>query len=348
MIVTTTNTVEGASIARYLDPISKNVVLGSNVFSDLGASITDFFGGRSNIYENKLSRIYVDVIDALKREATLRRADALLGLAINIDEISGSGKQMFMITATATPVIFKEAPVSSSHTNNTVSGDLLADKVRAKRLIDENPTIYTVTNKDISLILRTAFDEFAPLVAKFIDDDLTKYPDLKEKQEKLLTYFRFADGNFAKKYLYELLKDSSHTDQYRSRVLTLVRNFGLIDYNSALELLKTGDNWAKKAAVYIFREQTDIVTQDDISAMKNIYGDGLIKEFSEDVEYKTDKGILGTKEVWTCKCGSSVKRNDNTCSQCGRDKRGFILSEISPEEVQQLINDRIDILNNIL
>ena len=47
MIVTTTNSIEGREISRYNDPIAANVVIGTTVFSDIGANYVDFFGGRS-------------------------------------------------------------------------------------------------------------------------------------------------------------------------------------------------------------------------------------------------------------------------------------------------------------
>ncbi|WP_418360285.1 heavy metal-binding domain-containing protein [Sphingobacterium detergens] len=48
MIVTTTNSIEGREISRYNDPIAANVVIGTNIFSDIGASYLGFFGGRSS------------------------------------------------------------------------------------------------------------------------------------------------------------------------------------------------------------------------------------------------------------------------------------------------------------
>ncbi|MGJ1194164.1 heavy metal-binding domain-containing protein [Sphingobacterium siyangense] len=45
MIVTTTN-------SNF--PIAANVVIGTNIFSDIGASYVDFFGGRSNSYKKEL------------------------------------------------------------------------------------------------------------------------------------------------------------------------------------------------------------------------------------------------------------------------------------------------------
>src|SRR5690554_1803022 len=105
IITTTTNTLEGWSIEEYLSPISVNVVVGANILSDIAASWTDFFGGRSTSYEKKLQDIYQQAISNLGNKAKTIGANCILGLKIDIDEISGKGNQMFMITAIGTPVI---------------------------------------------------------------------------------------------------------------------------------------------------------------------------------------------------------------------------------------------------
>ena len=46
MIVTTTNSIEGYTIRKYLGVVNANVVIGTNLFSDIAASLTDVFGGR--------------------------------------------------------------------------------------------------------------------------------------------------------------------------------------------------------------------------------------------------------------------------------------------------------------
>jgi len=47
MIVTTTNSIEGREISRYNDPIATNVVIGTNIFSEIAAGYEDFCGSRS-------------------------------------------------------------------------------------------------------------------------------------------------------------------------------------------------------------------------------------------------------------------------------------------------------------
>ena len=45
MIITTTNTIENATIEKYLGEVTTNLVIGTGFFSDFTAQLTDFFGG---------------------------------------------------------------------------------------------------------------------------------------------------------------------------------------------------------------------------------------------------------------------------------------------------------------
>ncbi len=77
-------------------PIAANVVIGTNIFSDIGASYVDFFGGRSTSYEKKMQETYKRVTETLKQRAQAIRADAIIGLSVDIDKTSGKGNQLFM------------------------------------------------------------------------------------------------------------------------------------------------------------------------------------------------------------------------------------------------------------
>ncbi|WP_286895758.1 MULTISPECIES: YbjQ family protein [Sphingobacterium] len=93
MIVTTTNSIEGREISRYNDPIAANVVIGTTVFRDIGASYVDFFGGRSTSYEKKMQEMYKRVTATLKQRAQAIRADAIIGLSVDINEPPRKGSE---------------------------------------------------------------------------------------------------------------------------------------------------------------------------------------------------------------------------------------------------------------
>lgn len=108
MIVTTTNSVEGYSIRKYIGVVNANVVIGTNLFSDIAASLTDVFGGRSGSYKSKLTTIYDEVMKELIGKAESYHADAIVGLHVDFDEISGGGKSMFMVSASGTAITLEK------------------------------------------------------------------------------------------------------------------------------------------------------------------------------------------------------------------------------------------------
>src|SRR3546814_2055041 len=56
MITTTTDSIDGRKVAGYLGIVSGAAVMGTNVFRDFFAGITDILGGRSGGYEKELRK----------------------------------------------------------------------------------------------------------------------------------------------------------------------------------------------------------------------------------------------------------------------------------------------------
>lgn len=107
-IITTSPIIENHTIIEYLGPIISNEVLGVNAISDCIASFSDFFGGASGTYRSKLEDLKRTVLSDLRNQALDQGADAIVGLNIAFNEISGKGKQMFMATATGTAVKLRQ------------------------------------------------------------------------------------------------------------------------------------------------------------------------------------------------------------------------------------------------
>ena len=53
MIVTTTANVDGREVEEYLGIVFGEVITGINVLRDIGAGLRNFFGGRSEGYEQE-------------------------------------------------------------------------------------------------------------------------------------------------------------------------------------------------------------------------------------------------------------------------------------------------------
>ena len=104
MKVTTTSTLQDIEIIEYLNTLSSSVVIGMNAFNDFKSSVTDFFGGPSNSYIALLEKVKKEAVDELKRKAGFLKADYIIGLTINTEEISAQGKSMLMVSTLGTAV----------------------------------------------------------------------------------------------------------------------------------------------------------------------------------------------------------------------------------------------------
>ena len=121
------------NVIKYLGVINTNIVLGTNIFSDIGASFTDFFGGTSSTYQKKRQSIYDTSIKTLKVKAKNIGANAILSLSIDFDEISGGNKSMFMISVSGTAVIINYGTTKTKNidfnSKESISIDLLENKL---------------------------------------------------------------------------------------------------------------------------------------------------------------------------------------------------------------------------
>ncbi|HEX6980761.1 MAG TPA: heavy metal-binding domain-containing protein [Alphaproteobacteria bacterium] len=104
MIITSTDGIEGKRIAAYLGIVSGEAVMGTNVFRDLFAGITDILGGRSGGYEKELRKAKALALEAMAEEAKALGADAIVGMDLDYQSLGGKDRQMLMVAANGTAV----------------------------------------------------------------------------------------------------------------------------------------------------------------------------------------------------------------------------------------------------
>jgi uncharacterized protein YbjQ (UPF0145 family) len=102
MIITTTPTLEGRSIAEYRGLVTGEAILGANIFKDLFAGIRDIVGGRSGAYEEELAKARTIALEEMEAVAASMGADAVVGVDLDYETV-GQGS-MLMVTASGTAV----------------------------------------------------------------------------------------------------------------------------------------------------------------------------------------------------------------------------------------------------
>jgi uncharacterized protein YbjQ (UPF0145 family) len=106
MLVTTTPTIEGKKIVRYLGLVSGEAILGANIVKDVFARITDIVGGRSGSYESELRQAKELALSEMELKAQSLGGNAVIGVDLDYETI-GQGS-MLMVSASGTAVAYEE------------------------------------------------------------------------------------------------------------------------------------------------------------------------------------------------------------------------------------------------
>jgi uncharacterized protein YbjQ (UPF0145 family) len=106
MILTTTPTIEGKIITKYLGLVNGDAILGANLFKDFFARITDIVGGRSAAYERELRKAKEIALQELSEQASALGGNAVVGIDIDYETI---GDSMLMVSANGTAVVYKDS-----------------------------------------------------------------------------------------------------------------------------------------------------------------------------------------------------------------------------------------------
>lgn len=328
IITTSTDSIEGTTIEKYIDVISTNVVVGTNFFSDFGASITDLFGGLSDTYQTKLQKIYRIGIDKLKTKATNLGANAIVGLKIDFDEISGKGKAMFMISTFGTAVkvreIKKDNKIKLSESDLVIGLEILEQEYNKRIIVDKLIDKKLPTQEDWQFLLSTPIKEIAPIILELYLEKLNKDQNFLSELEKLLmantsNFFRNLDENEAVEILYGNITNN------RYAITEIINSNNLFSAQKVLDLI---NNDEIDIAVDCLSINKNYYTKEDLNLMEEIVA------FFENLEDlgKIDlvKGVLGkTKEKYICPDGHPNNPEVRYCKSCNKNIKGLKENQVN-------------------
>ena len=103
MLLTTTNNIEGRTVAEYKALVTGETIIGANIFRDFFAGIRDIVGGRSASYEKVLKEAKDTAIKEMIERARQYGADAIIGIDLDYETL-GENNGMMMVTASGTAV----------------------------------------------------------------------------------------------------------------------------------------------------------------------------------------------------------------------------------------------------
>lgn len=322
-IISTTDDIEGCPIKKYIDVINVNTVVGTNVFSDIAASFTDFFGGKSTSYKNKLESMFNDVKEKLKQKAINIGANAIVGLRMDFDEISGKDKSMFMVSASGTACI-----IDFKQSNYTENKELThVDQQALENEINRRQVILDVTNNKTSINEWFEFLMENPQV-ELIDsllDIYIYYWNLKNET----TLFNIARvlSVLPKEAL--LPKVYEKYIEYNNAIRKLIRDCYLFDPKYILPLFDTNVD----AAINIIDTKSESYSREDIDLMLKIKSKIEILPDTGKIEI-VKSGIIGKEQKkFICQNGHKNDPDFEFCERCGLNIKG--LTQVKVNKINQ-------------
>src|SRR3990170_3158853 len=276
-LVTTTPSMDGYKIKSYLGPVTANIIAGTGLFSDIAASFTDVFGGRSESYQKQLSAINNEVIKKLITTAQQFRANAIVGLKLDFDEISGKAKQMFMVSATGTAVYVESLQAETDNKrgmNRIVTADELNDRLKILDILDslekgddlDDPNDWNLLRK---YKVKDAAKSIFEIILKLKSNPQESY-SLESFIPNAKQYFlSFADEEL-KEMIYPIILDLEKILKLFYFVKEIVELENLLDFNYIMQMLESDSLLIKKCSLILLKLDKAYYTYEDIEIIKNI------------------------------------------------------------------------------
>jgi len=328
--VTTTSSFDGVEIIEYLEPVTSHVIVGMNIFRDMFATMTDFFGGNSRAYHKILTSINDRAIAELKQRAYDLGGNCVLGLKIDNDEISGGGKSMMMVTAVGTAAIARfektvsATPSGKRHALDSEALQILREKKKYKEAL-RNGTL-TLDDDFWSFLKNDQIADFADDLIQAYADDQSYYAlqfDFSLNREKLFDNLQMMEADELSDLVHHQLHESD-LDKLPTRLFAIINEFSLMSFQQVNRFLDSDELKRKRLGVRLLSSPKSTYTQSDVALMETLV-ERLRTEFPSQAKKLEKTKLLSSRsyEVWECACGQENDLENTHCAKCHKDEYGF-------------------------
>ena len=257
-IITTTDTIENCPIKRYIDTICSNIVIGTNVFSDFAASVTDFFGGRSGSYKRKLQIIYNEASKELKQKAINLGANAIVGFKVDFDEISSRDKSMFMVSVSGTACIIEknDEDIKAVDCHSQISSIDLQKEIQRRYIVSQIKKSSPICKEWVEFLLENPQIEIVEdLIKRYISLDVNYNSNEVTNIKQILSVI---PANHIIPFVYKYFK-------YK-KIRDLIEKYNLFDSNSIYEIIKQ----ELHIGIHLLSATKEYYNTNDLQGMKRI------------------------------------------------------------------------------
>ena len=337
IIITTTNSIEGATVEKYLGVVTSNLVIGTNFFSDFIADFSDLFGGMSGTYRKQMDTLYKRANDDIVKKATERGANCILGFKIDFDEISGKGKSMFMVSVSGTAVRLKQDGNEKQSKDRQRISDEAVEIELFKRRWKNRDEKELPTDEEWDFILKYNLTELAPDLYKYYNKALWASENIE--CQRTVDNFRQMIAEMDYEQACDVLYENYPA---RKDIATpLIKRNKLFNPEKVYTLIKA-DIFP---AIDLLAAEKEEYTEDDIQTMGKIVS--LFDVLPDKGSIKEVKSLMTAKiqEMYICPNGHKNDKDRQFCTQCGANIKG--LDKAQAKTIESF-KTKVEILNKLI
>ena len=338
MLITTNDYFQNREIEAYLGQVNEQIVIGANIFRDVFASFRDVFGGQTKGYKKELDKLKQAAIYGLEKEAKNLKGNAVIGFNMDIDEISGGGKSMFMVNVYGTAVRFKEDKENDADylKNGRISAEVIENKVN-KKIIQEKIKNgkQPFSNIDVDLLIK--YEVFGIFNEKF------DYKALYGNSEKLNRYMQIIPEDEIESILLNSITDLRQ-DIWENLLIALQRR-NWFDSSIILNLLRDEDPIKRLRALRLCGIKKNFYEREDAKRYYELAA-YLKTDFNSDIIKTVEEGTFKKTVCWKCpNCFRTSKLDIKSC-ECGAKNRHGLKS-YSLDYLKNELSKRAIVLHEI-
>lgn len=350
-LLSTTSSIETHEIEEYLGVISHQIVIGANIFRDVFSSFRDIVGGSVKGYQKDLEKWKGIAFEELIDKASDREANALIGLRIDFEDVSGGGKSMFMVSVSATAVKLKNLQKSKSP-----SGDVKVSFEEVDFEIQRNILKQKVKNDEFEYVQNSDIESFIEYNVDAGEVVLSRFLEKKDLDSKAIDYFRNSTHEPINQYLRSSeFKELNNYYFTGSRgddggtVFKFLKQIQWYDQSVIHHLLQSEEPILKHRALLLSTLSKDYYNDNDIDSLK-----ALAQEFQSQfdgfpIKRVEEKKFGKDKEKWLClACNTLNSLDSDTCESCGANIYGFKDKTLTPAKRSEYLMNFAEVLDKKL
>lgn len=328
-LITSSDNIPYSEIENQFGIVDSQIVVGANIFRDVFAGFRDLFGGETKGYKKDIDRMKNAALMSIKKQAKEKGANAVISLKIDLEELSGGGKSMFMINIYGSAIKLKEEvfdgemaqTVNSSFPSEEI--DYFKRKLRVIKEIEKSEDLlsdvnlnslseYNLWNKKNSFNILKSGSNSSGHELNELEENLSKIP----------TEFivEFIDDNVDKihqslwAYIYNSLGEKNW-----------------FDFNFLEKHLNSPNHINRFRALDLCALERDFYERKEADHMEYL-GNFILSDFDSSIPKISINKLMKNKEVYVCP--NCLQENESGKSNCICGANEYGLSELlTPESI---------------